>query len=88
MSRSEVQKIKLLALYDFLRRETDENNPLSTAEIIEGLKPDGMPVIIRTPPKRRYFRALCRIRLSPYIQYEQSISLKTRRKTEVRIIFG
>lgn len=37
MSRSEVQKIKLLALYDFLRRETDEDNPLSTAEIIEGL---------------------------------------------------
>lgn len=29
MSRSEVQKIKLLALYDFLCRETDENNPLS-----------------------------------------------------------
>ena len=44
MSRSEVQKIKLLALYDFLRRETDENNPLSTAEIIEGLKPDGIAV--------------------------------------------
>ena len=65
--------------------------------------------IIRTPPKRRYFRALCRIRLSPYIQYEQSrlrqksskiatfwlpasiaahLSLKTRRKTEVRIILG
>lgn len=44
MTRSEVQKIKLLALYDFLRRETDENNPLSTAEIIEGLKPDGIAV--------------------------------------------
>ena len=65
--------------------------------------------IIRTPPKRRYFRALCRIRLSPYVQYEQSrlrqksskiatfwlpaslaarLSLKTRRKTEVRIILG
>ena len=44
MSRSEVQKIKLLALYDFLRRETDENNSLSTAEIIEGLKPDGIAV--------------------------------------------
>lgn len=44
MSRSEVQKIKLLALYDFLLRETDENNPLSTAEIIEGLKPDGIAV--------------------------------------------
>ena len=44
MSRSEVQKIKLLALYDFLRRETDEDNPLVTAEIIEGLKPDGIAV--------------------------------------------
>lgn len=44
MSRSEVQKIKLLELYNFLRRETDENNPLSTAEIIEGLKPDGIAV--------------------------------------------
>lgn len=44
MSRSEVQKIKLLALYDFLYRETDENNPLSTAEIIERLKPDGIAV--------------------------------------------
>ena len=30
------------------------------------------PRIVRIPPKRRYFRALCRIRLSPYIQYEQS----------------
>ena len=28
--------------------------------------------IIRTPPKRRYFRALCRIHLSPYSKYEQS----------------
>lgn len=44
MSRNEVQKIKLLALYDFLCRETDENNPLSTAEIIERLKPDGIAV--------------------------------------------
>ena len=67
------------------------------------------PRIIRTPPKRRYFRALCRIRLSPYSKYEQSrlrqksskiatfwlpasisarLSLKTHRKTEVRIILG
>mgnify|MGYP002523358476 FL=1 len=44
MSRSEVQKIKLLVLYDFLYRETDENNPLSTAEIIERLKSDGITV--------------------------------------------
>ena len=44
MSRSEVQKIKLLALYDFLYRETDENNLLSTAEIIERLKSDGIAV--------------------------------------------
>ena len=44
MSRSEVQKIKLLALYDFLCCETDENNPLSTAEIIERLKSDGIAV--------------------------------------------
>ena len=81
-----------------------------------------------SPPKRRFFRALCRIRLSPYSKYEQSrlrqksskiatfllpaslaarfwaktrrvngiihpyaepsISLKTHRKTEVRIILG
>lgn len=80
------------------------------------------------PPKRRFFRALCRIRLSPYSKYEQSrlrqksskiatfllpaslaarfwvktrrangivhpyaeqsISLKTHRKTEVWIILG
>ena len=39
-----MQKKKLLALYNFSRRETDENNPLSTAEIIEGLKPDGIAV--------------------------------------------
>lgn len=52
MSRSEVQKIKLLVLYDFLRRETDENNLLSTAEIIEGLKPDGMPVKNNTNPAK------------------------------------
>lgn len=38
------KKIKLLALYNFSRRETDEDNPLSTAEIIEGLKPDGIAV--------------------------------------------
>ena len=30
------------------------------------------PRIIRTPPKRRYFRALRRIRLRPYSKYEQS----------------
>ena len=44
MSRKKEKKIKLLALYDFLRRETDENNSLSTAEIIEGLNPDGIAV--------------------------------------------
>lgn len=35
MPRANEQKIKLLVLYDILQRETDEEHPLSTNEIIE-----------------------------------------------------
>ena len=38
MSTSKQQKIKLRLLYDLLSRETDEDNPLSTEQIISMLK--------------------------------------------------
>ena len=44
--------------------------------IKNGVKPQPddscQPRIIRTPPKRRYFRAFQQIRLRPYGEYEQS----------------
>lgn len=38
MSRSSEQKIRMLVLYDILRKESDEDSPLSTNELIEKLK--------------------------------------------------
>ncbi len=35
MSRSSEQKIRMLVLYDILRKESDEDSPLSTNELIE-----------------------------------------------------
>lgn len=35
MSRSSKQKIRMLVLYDILRKESDEDSPLSTNELIE-----------------------------------------------------
>lgn len=44
MPRANEQKIKLLVLYDILQRETDEEHPLSTNEIIERLSARGIEV--------------------------------------------
>lgn len=30
-----MQKVKLLKLYEFLRRETDENHPISRTELLQ-----------------------------------------------------
>lgn len=43
MSKNE-SKIKLLMLYEILRQKTDENNPLSTTQLIEELKNKGVNV--------------------------------------------
>ncbi len=42
MARTGNQKLKLLYLLDILREETDENHPLSTAELIERLERQGI----------------------------------------------
>lgn len=42
MARSENQKLKLLYLLDILREESDENHPLSTADLIEKLAHKGI----------------------------------------------
>ncbi|MBQ1501380.1 MAG: WYL domain-containing protein [Firmicutes bacterium] len=42
MSRSANQKLKLLYLYDIMLRETDEEHPLSVAQIIEALAARGI----------------------------------------------
>lgn len=44
MPRSAEQKIKLLILYDLLQRQTDEENPMSTEEVIMKLLEKGIPV--------------------------------------------
>ena len=43
MSKKNNQKIKIMALYDILRRETDEEHPMSTAELIAKLADMGIP---------------------------------------------
>ncbi len=43
MSKKNNQKIKIMALYDILRRETDEEHPMSTAELISKLADMGIP---------------------------------------------
>ena len=48
MSRSSEQKIRLLVLYDILRKESDENNPLSTNELIEKLSQYGITATRQT----------------------------------------
>ena len=42
MSRSSEQKIRMLVLYDILRKESDEDSPLSTNELIEKLSQYGI----------------------------------------------
>ena len=48
MPRSTEQKIRLLVLYDILRKETDEENPLSTNELIEKLGQYGISATRQT----------------------------------------
>ena len=48
MPRSSEQKIRLLVLYDILRKESDENNPLSTNELIEKLSLYGIAATRQT----------------------------------------
>lgn len=48
MSRSAEQKIRLLILYDILRRETDEKHQLSTNELIERLAKYGIQATRQT----------------------------------------
>ena len=48
MARATEQKIRLLALYDFLRSNTDEDNPLTTQEIIKALESRGITVSRKT----------------------------------------
>jgi hypothetical protein len=43
-----MHKIKLLKLYEFLRRETDENHPISRAELCRKLNEMGISSNVRT----------------------------------------
>ena len=42
MSMTQNQKMKLLILWDILQKNSDEDNPLSTNEILERLKSKGI----------------------------------------------
>lgn len=48
MARNTDQKIRLLALYDLLQSKTDEENPMSTQEIISALAERGISVTRKT----------------------------------------
>ena len=51
MPKNAGQKIKLLMLYDILQRETDEEHPLSTEELIEKLREKGIEAAPRVLPR-------------------------------------
>lgn len=51
MARNSEQKIKLLVLYDILQRETDENHPLSTDELIAKLHEKGIEAARKVLPR-------------------------------------
>lgn len=51
MARNSEQKIKLLVMYDILQRETDENHPLSTDELIAKLHEKGIEVARKVLPR-------------------------------------
>ena len=44
MTHENTRKIKLLKLWELLKRETDETNPMDTVEIIEKLSKEGIEV--------------------------------------------
>lgn len=44
MSRNAEQKIKLLILYEILIKNTDEETPMTTQELIDALKKRGIEV--------------------------------------------
>ena len=46
-----MQKVKLLKLYEFLRRETDEDYPISRIELCRKLNEMGISSNVRTPSK-------------------------------------
>ena len=48
MPRNTEQKIRLLALYDLLQSKTDEENPMTTQEIISALEERGISVTRKT----------------------------------------
>ena len=48
MAQSNCQKIKLLKLYELLRQETDEQNPMTTMTIIDRLGQMGISCERRT----------------------------------------
>ena len=48
MSRSSEQKIKLLILYGILRKNTDENHPMTTNELVAALRECGIEVSRKT----------------------------------------
>ena len=48
MPRNSEQKIKLLILYDILRKNTDENHPMTTKEIVAALQEYGIGVSRKT----------------------------------------
>ena len=50
MSRQKEQKIKLLSLFDILDRQTDENHPMDTNQIIEELSAKGIEVSRKVLP--------------------------------------
>lgn len=50
MARTKEQKIKLLLLYDLLRKQTDENHALTTGQIIELLRAKGVDVSRKVLP--------------------------------------
>lgn len=51
MAQDNCQKIKLLKLYELLRQETDEQNPMTTMTIIERLGKMGISCDRRTLAK-------------------------------------
>ena len=51
MPKNAGQKIKLLMLYDILQRETDEEHPLSTEELVEKLREKGIEAAPRVLPR-------------------------------------
>lgn len=48
MSESSERKIKLLLLYEILRKQTDERHPMTTGELSDALQNSGIAVSRKT----------------------------------------